>query len=44
MERKIMHLLISSALTHSPVLASMVYVGGGLGLVVLIIVIVLLLR
>ena len=45
MERKIMHLLFSPALAHSPVLANMyVYGGGGLGLVVLIVVIVLILR
>jgi len=45
MERKIMHLLFSSALTHSPVLANMYYYGGGgLGLVVLIVIIVLILR
>jgi len=40
-----MHLLFSSALTHSPVLANMYYYGGGgLGLVVLIVIIVLILR
>ena len=46
MERKIMHLLFSPALAlaHAPALASMVYLGGGLGLVVLIVVIVLILR
>jgi hypothetical protein len=45
MERKIMHLLFSPGLASSPVLANMIYYGGGgLGLVVLIIVIVLILR
>ena len=45
MERKIMNLVLSHALAHTPVLANMYYYGGGgVGLIVLIVIIVLIIR